>query len=422
MENAEIVEYSYDIHTAANGVDIPNFKKIKLFGMAASLAIHIKGLSDINYSVLEQASEYYFQINQWALPHVLELLEELSFIQINGPRNNIKSITPTVPRFYTIYEGIGSTINKGDLREDEEATISILNHIQEKPDQTENLKNKLSIDNTLFERCLNFGIQGSYFVNREARGKRILLSPLYFADNYENLAEVAVRTNSDDIAMVLNLIKNNQGWPISLLKSKLQIGTHKLTTNQFSLIDLLCSEGILKPPSLNFNTQSENFVFTPRPGSSRLNSENREIYERAMALVSCVRKGQLLPGKYAIKYPVAILNSLKNKGFIGASSEARYQYSHLTKLLVGRIVSTNSFHKFELIKTYENIQAIDLAISLLDTGEVKNMEVDQDARIALSRDENYISSIIASSALRKQKVITPPTEITEQFDQLFLEY
>ena len=63
----------------------------------------------------------------------------------------------------------------------------------------------------------------------------------------------------------------------------------------------LCNEGVLKPPSLEFKSTRETFVFTPAPGSSRLDATNREIYERSMALVSCVRKGQLLADQYRIK-------------------------------------------------------------------------------------------------------------------------
>jgi hypothetical protein len=59
--------------------------------------------------------------------------------------------------------------------------------------------------------------------------------------------------------------------------------------------------------------KQETFIFTPRPGNIKLNAANREIYERAMALVSCVRKGQLLHDKYRIRLPVRILESLKEK-------------------------------------------------------------------------------------------------------------
>jgi hypothetical protein len=36
--------------------------------------------------------------------------------------------------------------------------------------------------------------------------------------------------------------------------------------------------------------------------------------------------------------------------------------------------------EFHLIKTEENIEALDLAISLLKTGELANLEVDQNAK------------------------------------------
>ncbi|MFO2375829.1 hypothetical protein QOU54_30960, partial [Pseudomonas aeruginosa] len=92
------------------------------------------------------------------------------------------------------------------------------------------------------------------------------------------------------------------------------------------------SEGILKPPSIEFKKTRETFVFTPRPGGSRMDPSNREIYERAMALVSCVRKGQLLAEQYRIKMPVRILEVLREKGHIGSNSEAINQYRNLVFL------------------------------------------------------------------------------------------
>ena len=74
----------------------------------------------------------------------------------------------------------------------------------------------------------------------------------------------------------------------------------------------------------------------------RLSPTKREIYERAMALVSAVRQGQYLPKQYAIRSPYAILRKLKNDHEIGANTEALEQYQQLTLLRVGRLVVTQT--------------------------------------------------------------------------------
>ncbi|MGS0758950.1 hypothetical protein ACVBEH_31835, partial [Roseateles sp. GG27B] len=60
-----------------------------------------------------------------------------------------------------------------------------------------------------------------------------------------------------------------------------------------------------------------------------------------MALVAAVRKGQLLPVSYRIKYPALLLEKLLSQGWIGASSEAPHQYMNLVTLRVGTLQKTD---------------------------------------------------------------------------------
>jgi len=179
----------------------------------------------------------------------------------------------------------------------------------------------------------------------------------------------------------------------------------------------------LKPPSLEFKSNKETFVFTPAPGSSRLDSTNREIYERSMALVSCVRKGQLLADKYRIKMPVRLLEALRDRGYLGSNSEAAIQYKNLVFLKVGYLQKTTSDRwQFHLNKTEENKKALDLAINLLRTGELSNLDVKQDARLALSKDEKYIQSVISAAELKEREKVTLNEDTAHQFEQLILAY
>jgi hypothetical protein len=236
------------------------------------------------------------------------------------------------------------------------------------------------------------------------------------------LADISAKAGAADIAVVIDVIKQNQGWPLSLIERNLELGGRKLSKTQMEILVKLCAEGVLKPPQIKFAQSAESFIFTPRPGGSRLDAANREIYERAMALVASVRKGQLLATSYPIKYPAAILRSLRDKGYLRATSEAGAQYKNLVTLRVGHLKRVGSDrHQFHLIRTDENIDALKLSISLLESGELQNMEVSRDARIALSKDESYIQSLIASAELKERRSLVHNKEAQEQFDQLVLE-
>ena len=140
-----------------------------------------------------------------------------------------------------------------------------------------------------------------------------------------------------------------------------------------------------------------------------------------MGLVAAVRKGQLLPEQYRIKSPEAILSALRDRKKIGANSEAPHQYKNLVSLNIGHLQKTQgNRYQFVLIETPENIQAIDEALSLIRYGGTIQTGVQQEAFIALTQDEKYIQSIVASSKFREiGKAELKPDEKAE-IEQLLL--
>ena len=231
----------------------------------------------------------------------------------------------------------------------------------------------------------------------------ILVSPAYFADNLDSLAELAASGGARRIEKLLKLISSSQGWPLSMIEKQAELNGTKLSSDELSILLGLVSDGVLKPPSIERpNKKAEHFVFTPRPGKIRLNATNREIYERAMGLVAAVRKGQLLPEQYRIRSPEAILSALRDRKKIGANSEAAHQYRNLVSLRVGRLQKLQGDrYQFVLIDTPENLKAVDEALSLIRYGGTIHHGVNQEAFIALTQDEKYIQSIAASAKFRE---------------------
>jgi hypothetical protein len=167
---------------------------------------------------------------------------------------------------------------------------------------------------------------------------------------------------------------------------------------------------------------AESFIFTPRPGSVRLNAANREIYERSMALISAVRKGQLLPSQYAIRSPVRILEVLRERGHLASNSEAQDQYHNLVVLRVASLKPAGIGWQLHLNRTAENDAALDLAIKLLRTGNLAGMEVNQEARLALTKGEEYIQSLISASELKRRTKQVHNDQAAHEFEQLLLRF
>jgi hypothetical protein len=421
LKGRKLIELSHDVQTGLGNIDVPDFDGLRTMGMAATLAIHLRGLPEINYEILRKVSDHFFNIPSFALKESIQILAEIEFLQIITKGKTIISIIPDVPRFKDLYEGVGDYFTFSELNEHEQGTLLILSQLQSKPENIDKVSSVTGLDRPLMSRCLEIGGHGNYFKEFRARGKSIIASPFYFADNLDELVDVTAKSGSDDIKIVLDIIKQNQGWPLSLIEKRLQLGGQKLTTTQKELLLHLCGEGILKPPSIEFNGARETFVFTPRPGGAKLDSGNREIYERAMALVSCVRKGQLLADQFKIRAPARILEALRDRGFIGSNSEAANQYRNLVFLKVGHLVATSGDRfQFHLYRNEENTEALNLAISLLNTGELASIDMQKEARLALSKDEKYIQSIISSAELKKRNKVNMAGDALEQYEQLIL--
>lgn len=423
MDKKKVAEIAFDIQTGLGRTDAPEFDRLRTVGMAGTLAIHIRGLGEIHYDVLRKVSDFYFDIPSYALKEVIGVLDEVRFVDVVSTGSRFERIIPKVPHFKDVYTVLGEHPDLNGLNEHEQATLQILGALQNQPENRDRLLATSGIERSVFDRCIDIAGVGGLVREHRVRGRNVLVSPVYFADNLEGLADLAAAAGSSEIGNVLNVIRSNQGWPLSLALHQGEIGGKKLTQTQSSVMTHLAREGILKPPTISFEKINESFLFTPQPGRVRLDAANREVYERAMALVASVRKGQLLPDQYRIKWPLSILRALRDKGYLGSNSDAHSQYRNLVVMKVAHLKEVSSGRwQLHLNQTEENIAALNLAIQLLETGDLAGMELNQEARIALSKDEKYIQSIVAAAELRKRDHQTMDRQAAAEFEQLMLKF
>lgn len=423
MNKKQVAEIAFDIQNSLGRIDAPEFNNLRIAGMASSLAVHIRGLGEIDYEVLRKVSDFYFDIPSYALKEVIDLLLDVGFVDVVKSGSRIEKILPNVPHFGDVYEQLGEHPSLDDLNEHEQAALHILAQLQQQPQNKDFLLQKSGMDRIVFDRCIVIGEHGGLVRAHRARGKNILTSPVYFGDNLDGLADLAAAAGSSDVSKALDVIRRNQGWPLSMAISQKEIGGVALTPETSGIISKLAQEGILKPPTIKFKAAQESFLFTPKPGGIRLDASNRDIYERAMALVASVRKGQLLPEGIRIKWPLAILRALRDRGFLKSNSDANIQYQNLVGLRVGFLKEVTSGRwQFHIRPDPVNRAALDLAIQLLETGDLAGMELNQEARIALQHDEKYIQSVAASAGLRQRNAQAADEQAQAAFEQLLLQY
>jgi hypothetical protein len=423
--NLQKAEFAHDLQIGLSRKSVPEFDQLPLIGMAAKLAMNIRGLGEIDASVLRQVADHFFDIPAMVLQPALAILDEVEYVQLVTSGKTLKSIVPQVPHFSSVYDGLGEYIGTISLTEHEEVAVAVLNELRSKPEKRDALINRVGAPIGLFGRVESIATEGGLVIPKRARGQDILVSPFYFADSLDALASQAAAGGAKGIQRVLELLKKAQGWPLSLILSRGEINGSKLDTAELQILRELVTDGVLRPPSLRnakANTE-EHFVFTPRPGSKGMDGSAREVFERTMAIVAAVRKGQLMPSRFAIRSPAAILNKLKYHKKIGASTESAHQYMNLVTLRVGRLNPTSQagWYEFVLNDAPENMQALDDAIALFQEGEPLSSGVSDDARIALQRDESYIQSILASTALRSTERAPLNEQARSEMDQMLLD-
>lgn len=422
MESVEIASKAHDIHVSLDGKEVPEFEFLPKIGMMVSLSLHIRGLPPMEYDLMKQVSGHYFGIPPTTFREIILSLAEIEFVQLISKGTTIKKVIPQVPYFESVYSSVGEFAeNSWSLNEQEDIALDILSKLSNSPKERSSIY-ATGAERKIVDRSLEIGKEGGYILTKRARGQDILISPIFFAENPHIFADLTAKAGAKRIGKLIKLITNSQGWPLSIIESTMSINGESITTDELAILKSLAQDGAIKPPSITTGHSGQNhFLFPPAPGNSKLNPSNREIYERAMALVASVRQGQLLSKKYPILWPDKILRALKRDGWLKSTSETYAQYHQLAIMKVGRLEKViGDRYKFIIIPSEENLRALDLAIKLVEEGKLADMEINEEAKIALQKDQTYIESIIASNGLRKRETIKLSEDAKEEFDNLLI--
>lgn len=225
------------------------------------------------------------------------------------------------------------------------------------------------------------------------------------------------------VRRALELIKSAQGWPLGLIEKTGEIRGSKISQDDLLLLRRLAQDGMIKPPTISTTYSGETaFLFTPTPGFINVSALRREQYERALAIVSAVRQGQLLPNKFKIHRPGAVLYRLMTDLQLSPTSDYGEQYSNLVHLRVAQLVPLpGGYQQLKIIDTPENRESLKIAYSLVQGGGGTDLTIDSEAVGALTGPQEYIESLVSSRMMRDRGKVVLSGETQHEIQQLLLE-
>ena len=418
-EGALLAVRCHDITLSLAGRDSGDFEELLILGMAVRLALHLRGVQAVGYEVLRQIALHLLHIPATSLRRVLETLAEAEFIRLDQEGKTIKAVVPTVPYYDDLFEGVGEIAKARQLSEAESLTLALIERLSQAPTAKETFYN-IGAERKLVNRVIGVGNEGGYIIGRRARGRDMLVSPLYFQEHADAFADIAAGAGSGNVATVITALSRNQGWPLAIAKGSSRIGETTLTQAQLKIVLALAGEGFAPPPAIRTSYAGENFfLFSPKPGLRPLTPAKKTVYEAAMAIVAAVRQGQLLPRRFAIRWPVTLLTRLRDRKFLRANTEALEQYQKLVVLRLGRLVNIGGqWARFELIETVENLEAVEMAIALMK-GEGAAPQPDEDVVLAFQKGDLYVESVLGRQKLKEQERVELDPETQDEIDNLF---
>lgn len=416
----EIAVRAHDITVCLERTSVSDFDELTKLGMAVRLALHLRGVPAVTYTLLREVAIHLLDFPGAAVRPVLELLAEAEFVRLDTEGKTIKTVIPDVPFFENLFTDLGNVVGSNNFSEPEVLTLLLVHRLASAPMLVDHAYT-LGADKSLVDKIVDIGAQGSFIINQRARGKSILLSPTYFPENSQAYADLVAASGTERVKKILDLLKNNQGWPLAKLSKERELAGVRLDDKDIATITMLAGEGFIPPPAIQTRHAGINhFLFGPRPGPTRLPPFKRPVYEAAMALVAAVRQGQLLPAQYAIRSPRALLYSFKEKGYLKATTEAVEQYRQVAALRVGRLEITGAgWAKLVLIDLPENIEAVDMAMELI-SGSEPPVTPSEDIILSLRKGEKYVESLIGRKRILEDKVVSPDEESRSALDNFLL--
>lgn len=352
----------------------------RLTGMAATIASNIKGIDLINDpKVLKVIAAQQWGIDSFALPRVLEVLQEVDYITLHEDGRKVTRIEEHIPLLHDdLYDRLGSHWLSNQPSELDRAAVNSLELLAEAPRRLSDLATHIG-DQTTLKHMLQIGDEAQFAKRLElSDGEALVWSPYCAYEKPEALVGLFESFDEEEVRTEFAKVKEYQGLPID---------------GKSSVLSDAVGQGILLANTIQGSGGEAAFAFVPYgAGAARLRME-KVVLEKALVLLACVRYGENFAA-HRIRMPEAILRKLRDGAALSSTTEAGSQYRTAAQWQIVRLEPTGGgYYRAKLIDTPDNVAAVNLALDLLAYGEPVAAREDPQQKL-LFTDGSYLTPLM----------------------------
>jgi hypothetical protein len=405
-----------DVHAGLRGVDpnsapLAHLEDTRLVGMAASLAAAIRGQDIVrDAQALKVVAADQLDVDSLAFNQVIELLDEAGFVSgVKRQGGKIQNFTEQVPFHQDLYSRLGEVWADREPTEVEGELLHTVHRLAAGPLPAEELADAVGIEPSDQDTVLTIARESDLVKSLDIPDGEILYSPFMGFEDPGILADIFAEHGSERFQEELAQARAYQGLPVDEQR-------HPALEDAIAR-GLLMAPSVRRPEGLD-----QPFAFIPYTLDRDLLTIRKAVFEKAMAIVACVRCGQHFGGATNIGNPLWILDTLLDptrSHALAPHSSHRRQYQLLFRMQVMDFEPSGNWVRPRLIATEDNLAAVKLARDLITVGEPLEDRLGDtaDARQLLLTEGQYLTPL-QTVHRRRHRVRLSDKEYAKTMDHL----
>ena len=363
LDDAEItakcVEISKCLVNIGAGMVNYDLRDSRTIGDASRIAVSIKRAGEIDKETFAAISTALKVDFRFALSEIINLFEDLSWVETRRKGKNITKIVEMIPPTEDVLSTLGKVWEEQEPTVIDVATVHGLHRLSRMPFEREALISELDIANKEFQTLYEYGEQAQYLGNFTSleTGKQAIWTPLYWASHTDEVLRFLEKQTEEGYLKLGRLTRE-------LIR---YAGTPDEKMTKSTQVDAGIYHGFFPTVRIRDRQGKEHeYTFAATPQFEV--DPKKDIFERARMIVSCIRHGQYHAEVTRVLYPRSILRAMRTNS-MKPHPYADVQYILLkTHGLVDLEPSSTRYGKafrVRWIDTPENNLAADIADVLL---------------------------------------------------------